>query len=235
MSSDTSFFPEGRALMHQLFRGTNGELGAMFNLADIPPKKREIERKYEVGGTDSVDHRMTVTLSRIGPLLQQHNLQVRRFQPFLGIDQYWVLQGPRGKATFRYRFSANVLSELTVKVQMKEGENEQRAEFDLDLRDADVQNVRAFMSTVCLFAEHKHFCIHQSGHFWKLMDALGRSAEVVVCKVGLLKQPANRVFVEIEARNFEKPEDAIESIVSIEGALSLTDKRCDKSIAELYG
>lgn len=235
MSSDNTF-PEGAALLWTLFRGTNGELGAMFDLSNVPPKKREIERKYEIKGDDSVDHRMTVALSRIGPLLEEHNLKVKRFQPFVGIDQYWVLNGSKGKATFRYRHSANVLPELTAKVQMKQGENEQRAEFDLDMRYADVQNVRAFMSTVCMFAaDFSHFCVHQSGHFWKLVDAKTRSAEVVIYKVGLHTQVASRVFAEIEARNFEKPEEALQSIDDIEKVLGFSSSRCDKSIAELFG
>jgi CYTH domain-containing protein len=233
--SSASVFPEGAALLYTLFRGTNGELGAMFDLKDIPPKKREIERKYEITGSDGVDHRMTTTLGKIAKLLDEQRLRVERFQPFVGIDQYWVLEGPKAKATFRYRFSANVLPELTAKVQLIEGMNEQRAEFDLDLRDADVQNVRAFMATVCLFApDHRHFCIRQSGHFWKLLDSSGRSAEVVLYKAGLLRSDESRVFTEIEARNFEKPEEALASITDIEAILELQAFRCEQSIAELF-
>ncbi|MGH7174766.1 MAG: hypothetical protein ACREGR_00195 [Minisyncoccia bacterium] len=234
MSNNT--FPEGAALLHNLFRGTNGELGAMFDLSNVPPKKREIERKYEIGGREGVDQRMTVVLSRMATLLEEKHLVVKRFQPFVGIDQYWILELDGRKVTYRYRYSANVLSELTVKAQIVTGQNEQRAEFNLDLRDADVQSVRAFMSTVCGFVPGaKHFCITQSGHFWKLLDTNGRSAEIVLYKVGLLKKEASHVFCEIEARNFDKPEDAIASIEEIEGTLGLSESRCDKSIAEIFG
>jgi hypothetical protein len=232
MSRNT--FPEGAALLHSLFKGTNGELGAMFDLAHVPPKQREIERKYQIQGTDGIDHRMTVILARIGSLLEERQLKVQRFQPFIGIDQYWILQGNGKRATFRYRYSANVLPELSAKVQIRRGENEQRAEFNLDLRDAEVQNVRAFMSTVCLFASHNHFCITQSGHFWKLLDSKGRSAEVVLYKVGRLKEEATRVFCEIEARNFEKAEDAVQSIDEIEKILDLKSARCEQSVAEMF-
>ena len=233
MSRNT--FPEGAALLHSLFRGTNGELGAMFDLANVPPMKREIERKYEIKGPEGVDQRMTRMLGRLANLLETGKLTVKRSQPFVGIDQYWVLARDGRKATFRFRYSANVLSELTVKAQIEEGQNEQRAEFNLDMRDADVQSVRAFMATVCAFVPHaKHFCVTQSGLFWKLLDSKNRSAEVVVYKVGLLKEEASHVLCEIEARNFEKPEDAIESIEEIEKTLDLADSRCEKSIAEIF-
>jgi hypothetical protein len=91
------------------------------------------------------------------------------------------------------------------------------------------------MSTVCLFAEHKHFCITQSGHFWKLLDSKGRSAEIVLYKIGRLKEEATKVFCEIEARNFEKAEEAVQSIDEIEKMLELGSSRCDKSVAELFG
>lgn len=230
------FFPEGLGILHVLARGTDGEFGKMFDLSTIPPKQLEIERKYEIPAETGVDRVATSLIGDVAALLRKSEDTIT-WSPFAGLDQYWVVTGKNGVAgTFRYRFGSNRPPELTAKVQLGAGGNERRGEFDLDVRDADAQNIRAFMSTICAFAdESRHFCVHQAGDFWKSRDQRGRTLEVVVYKAGRLGEPASRVFAEIEAKRFEKPDDAIEAIEDIEKQLLLVGRRQTQSFAELFG
>lgn len=244
MSSD--FFPEGAGLLHILAKGTNGEIGEMFDLSKLSPKQREIERKYELPTNGDIEYAMVGMVNTVTRLLVQsgrENVTLRemhsiRFSQFVGVDQYWIITKKNVAATFRYRFGSNKPGELTAKIQLKNGENEQRGEFDLDVSNADMQNVRAFMSVVCLFAEEhewKHFCIRQSGNFWSFRSPSGRKTEIVVYKAGLLKEKTARLFVEIEPKGYESPTEALEIIGRLEKQLDLSDSRQAKSFAELFG
>ncbi len=229
-------FPEGAALLRILEQNTNGELGTLFDLRNIRPKDREIEQKYEITGKHSVDRRFAEILDKIAPAARKLRYSVEKCTVFAGVDQYYVVKGRGGSATFRYRFSANVPAELTVKTQLRQGTNLIRSEFNLAIPDAEVQHVRAFMSVVCTLAQSaKHFCIYQSGMFWTLHNADGLRCEVVVYKVGELNKAASHVFIEIEPKDFESPEEAIATIRGLETGLRLRGMRCNKSIAEIFG
>lgn len=233
----TGNFPEGAALLRMLFRDTNGELGRVFDLQNIPPPQMEIERKYELTGTEDIEERMASLCDQIGPLAKKLGWR-RRQTVFSGVDQYYVVTVPGFEAIFRHRFSANVPAELSVKIQIKRGKNTIRGEFPLILPDSNTQDVRAFMAVVCRLAsprKSKHFCVHQSGVFWTLSNPSGVRTEIVAYKVGRVSEPASRVFVEIEPKEFDNPEQALQIIGRFETALQLKKMRCDKSIAEMFG
>lgn len=214
-------------------------LGVPFNLAQLPPKMQEAERKYHLqpqnGHNDGGSLRFAASLHS---LTEARRAKIVKDVPFDGIDEYYrVKKSSTEQIVLRYRVGSNRMPQLTMKFKLLQDSNEVRGELNLDVRNNEPETVRALLTAFSQFAgEGTQFAIRQTGLFWVIKDPEVGVVEVVCYRVsGINPQKPMRYFAEVEATQWSEIDTAIHALETYEQGLKLSSQRCTQSIAELFG
>lgn len=231
-------FKDAQALLQILLGVSQGAIGQLYDLSNLPPEQVEFERKYwlDPDHTDP-DRALTCFFGKVGDLFTVQSYKVKRLITFVGIDQYWIVNANgQNEFTFRYRLGANRLPQLTVKFQIQKGSNLARAEINLNVTNEHPENIRAFMAVICALSDSRElFSIQQSGNIWMIEGDSGQMFEIVAYKVARIFPPKKSdCFAEIEPYNVIDPEKALQLIHNCEEQLGLSGHICEQSIGELF-
>ncbi|QQG46584.1 MAG: hypothetical protein HYY55_01925 [Candidatus Niyogibacteria bacterium] len=227
---------EASALL-DLVIGAQGSADEIFDLSKLPRKMMEIERKYWLTPNgENTDLVITDFITRFGERLKHCGITVERFTPFVGVDQYYIMERGGDEFIFRYRVGANRSPQLTVKFQLNKGSNMVRGELNLSVKYEDPEKIGAFLAVIAALADScKIFTVQQSGNIWITKSPAGNLVEVVVYRTARISPPERlEVFVEVEPLNSDKIDRAVATIDEYEKELQLGGLLCEKSIAEIF-
>lgn len=227
---------DGADLLFQLLGGSEN-IGKLLDLSRLPMKMLEIEHKYRLPTDRQADGGLLVFVTRLAPYLKARNATVRHSSPFVGIDQYYLVESHEGmKVTFRYRLGANKPAELTAKFAIGENGNVVRGEISLDVsNNRSPESIRGILTLITKLAKHStQFAIRQDGIVMRVHDLEFGELEIVNYQVvGISPVKPSIAFVEIESKARDI-ESALRAIRAYEDGLGFTDLRCEESISELF-
>lgn len=233
-------FPEVEGIMTALLDATDGAIGKPFDLSNIPPTLRSIERKYS-----AEEEGVTMPIRKLQfqtRILELHNCQKFRIvdsNVFSGIDLYACLGGNGKSITKRLRFGSNRPAQLSTKVPIVPGDGEERGQFNVHVRHEDIQKVRAdFTATAQLVENSKMFLIGQSGDFWFVRDEKDRLIEIALYKAGRAEADATtplRLFAEIAPWGYPPMPLAVQIMDTFEEMLGLKGRHLTQSVADIFG
>jgi hypothetical protein len=232
-------FPEIAGILTAL-DAADGIGGKPFNTNDIPANLRSIERKYDISSrSDEMPFRRLEFQHMVFEHVRQGSFILERSEVFTGVDLCLCLGGNGKSVTKRLRFGSNRPAQMSTKVPIDGTDGQERGQYNVLIRHEDIPKVRAdFEATAQLVEKSKLFLVGQSGEFWFVRDKQDRLIEIALYKAGRVEADVTtplRLFAEIAPWGYPPFSIAIATMGEFEALLSLENKQCKQSLAEVFG